>query len=351
MNIELLEKINNILEKSKVKSKKKSKLLQSLVRKSEELLKEAEEEEAKAKEEEEEEAIKEILKEVDEPEAEPDSNEQGIIDAEDITDDLDSELQEQVLAKAFGFDPQILARIRAEYSDMTQFYAQYYNNPNDPEECRIRPDKFQYYERSFLKNINDRWWINDQPLSVFAGIDFAFSTKRKADYTALAVVGIDPSNNYYVLEIIRFKSDRIADYFDAIAQAYRKWGFRKIRCEVTVAQAVIVRDLKENYIKPQGLSLIVDEHRPTRNEGSKEERIASTLEPKYDNLQVWHYKGGNIQALEEELILQKPPHDDCKDALTAAMDICVAPMKTKATPTRSSTNVIYHNRFGGVRYA
>jgi phage terminase large subunit-like protein len=253
--------------------------------------------------------------------------------------------------KMFGFDMNILSRIKAEYEDKTQFFAQYYNNPNDPEECRIRPDKFQYYDRSFLKNINDRWWINDRPLSVFAGIDFAFSTKRKADYTALAVVGIDPENNYYVLDIIRFKSDRIADYFDAIAQAYRKWGFRKIRCEVTVAQAVIVRDLKENYIKPQGLSLIVDEHRPTRHEGSKEERIASTLEPKYDNLQVWHYKGGNIQALEEELVLQKPPHDDCKDALTAAMDICVAPMRVKTTTPRSAGNVIYHNRFGGVRYA
>jgi hypothetical protein len=97
--------------------------------------------------------------------------------------------------------------------------------------------------------------------------------------------------------------------------------------------------------------LIVDEHRPTRHEGSKEERIASTLEPKYDNLQVWHYKGGNIQALEEELVLQKPPHDDCKDALTAAMDICVAPMRVKTTTPRSAGNVIYHNRFGGVRYA
>ena len=34
--------------------------------------------------------------------------------------------------KAFGFDINILARIKAEYSDTIQFFAQYYNDPNDP---------------------------------------------------------------------------------------------------------------------------------------------------------------------------------------------------------------------------
>lgn len=161
------------------------------------------------------------------------------------------------------------------------------------------------------------------------------------------MVGIDSNNNYYVLEIDRFRSDRIADYFDAILRAYRKWGFRKIRCEVTVAQTVIVRDIKENYIKHNGLPLIVDEHRPTRHDGSKEERIAATLEPKYDNQQVWHYKGGNINALEEELVLHKPPHDDCKDALTDAIDICAAPARARSY-TSSDRKVVWHSRFGEV---
>ena len=249
--------------------------------------------------------------------------------------------------KVFGFDMNILSRIKAEYEDKAQFFAQYYNNPNDPEDLRISPDKFQYYEPRFLKNVEDRWWFGDQPLSIYAGIDFAFSLRRKADYTAIAVVGVSPTNNYYVLEIERFKTDKINEYFDAILRLYRKWGFRKIRCEVTVAQQVIVRDLKENYIKPNGLSLVIDEHRPTRHQGSKEERIAATLEPKYENQQVWHYKGGNISALEEELVLRKPSHDDVKDALTAAIDICVPPMKARGYTT-SDRKVVYHSRFGGV---
>jgi hypothetical protein len=158
---------------------------------------------------------------------------------------------------------------------------------------------------------------------------------------------MDSESNIYVLDIDRFKSDRISDYFNAILRMYQKWGFRKIRCEVSVAQQVIVRDLKDNYIARQGLSLIVDEYRPNRSEGNKEERIAATLEPKYDNLKMWHSKSANTSALEEELMLEKPPHDDIKDALTAAVDIATPPMGRGNKMKR--TNVLqFNSRFGGV---
>ena len=38
--------------------------------------------------------------------------------------------------KWFGFDRAILAKKRGQYLDKTQFYAQYYNNPNDPDETQ-----------------------------------------------------------------------------------------------------------------------------------------------------------------------------------------------------------------------
>lgn len=251
--------------------------------------------------------------------------------------------------KMFGFNMNILSQIKAEYEDKTQYFAQYYNNPNDPSLVRIGADKFQYYDRKHINCEYGRWCFKDEPLNIYAGMDFAYSLKRKADFTSLAVVGVTSKHEYYVLDIMRFKTDRISEYFDAILQAHNKWGFRKIRCEVTAAQQVIVRDLKENYIVPNGLSLIVDEFRPTRNEGSKEERVAATLEPKYDNMQVWHYKGGEISALEEELSMAKPPHDDVKDALTAAIDICVPPANRRVS-NNTKGNVIYNSRFGGVSY-
>ena len=81
---------------------------------------------------------------------------------------------------------------------------------------------------------------------------------------------------------------------------------------------------------------------------SKEERIGAILEPRYDNLQIYHYKGGHCQTLEEELIMARPPHDDIKDALASAVDIAIPPKKTYFSNQKS--NIIYHSRFGGVAH-
>lgn len=247
----------------------------------------------------------------------------------------------------FGFDENELAKKRAEYLDTTQYYAQYYNNPNDPSSARISPELFQYYDRKHLTCEGGDWYYRDRKLNVFAAIDFAFSLKKNSDSTAIVVVGMDYKNNYYILEIERFKTDRIKTYFDNLLRLHSKWGFRKLRAEVSVAQQVIVNDLKHNYIIPNGMVLSIDEHRPTRSQGSKEERITATLNPRYENLQVFHYKGGNCELLEEELKLEHPPHDDIMDALTSAVDVAVAPMRPRSMQT-TSDKIVYHPRFGGV---
>jgi len=249
--------------------------------------------------------------------------------------------------KAYGFDAQILARKKAKYIDTAQFYAQYYNDPNDPGSQAIESNKFQYYEKNLLKNIEGTWFFKDRKLNVYAAIDFAFSRSKRADSTAIVVVGIDFQNNIYILDINRFKTDRIKEYFDNLLHLHNKWGFRKMRAEVTVAQQAIVTELKESYIKPQGLVISIDEYRPSRNEGDKEERIAAILEPRYDNMQIWHYRGGNCQLLEEELILRRPPHDDIKDALSNAIAIAKAPPQRMQQSINN--NVVYHSRFGGIR--
>lgn len=250
--------------------------------------------------------------------------------------------------KMFGFDRRELARKKAKYVDSTQFYAQYYNDPNDPTSHRITREKFQYYDPKLLTNERGAWFMRDRRLNVFASMDFAFSLKKRADYTAIVVIGVDAENRIYVLDIDRFKADKIQQYFEHLLVLHQKWGFKKIRCEVSVAQSVLVKELKDSYITPNGLFLSVDEYRPTRHEGTKEERIAATLEPKYDNMQVWHYKGGMCSLLEEELVLSRPAHDDIKDALTGAVDIAIAP--SRQMNRSRNTNVLFSNRFGGVRF-
>lgn len=249
--------------------------------------------------------------------------------------------------RSFGFDLNTLAAIEAEYEDRSQFAAQYYNNPNDPASDRIARDRFQYYDKKWLEMREGDWHFKDNKLNIAASIDFAYSVGRKSDYSAISVVGVDAERNYYVLDIVRFQTDSIATYFKHIADMHSKWQFRKLRAEVSVAQGAIVRDLKDSYIKPQGLAISIDEFRPTRSQGNKEERIAAVLEPKYENQQVWHYKGGYMNMLEDELVLSKPPHDDLKDSLASTVDALVPPARRRGNHKKNH-KIIYSSRFGGV---
>jgi hypothetical protein len=245
----------------------------------------------------------------------------------------------------FGFNTQVLARKRAKYLDKTQFYAQYYNNPNDPGNEAIPSDLFQYYSNEHLKKIEGLWHYNGKPLNIFAAIDFAYSLKDTADYTALVIIGVDWDGNIYVLDIQRKRTNKTSAYYDMVYRAHLKWGFRKIRAEVTAAQDVIAERIKDD-IKADGLALAVDKFRPTRTMGTKEERIQNTLYPYYDNLAVWHFEGGMCEALEQELVMMNPPNDDIKDALTSAIGIMRVPMKSDRQRQRS--NVVYNTKFGGV---
>lgn len=274
--------------------------------------------------------------------------ERAVEDAGDGTGEFLWPRQRRSDGKFFGFDRQVLAKKRAQYLDKTQFRAQYYNDPSDPDTRPVDYDKFQYYQKEHLTNNGGSWYYRDRKLNVFAAIDFAYSTKKRADYTAIVVIGVDFENNVYVLDIDRFKTDKISDYFAHLLDMINKWDFRKLRAEVTAAQAAIVKELKESYIKPNGLMLKVEEHKPTRHQGTKEERMAAILEPRYDNLSIYHYRGGNCQLLEEELVTNNPPHDDIKDALASCIETAVKPSSNNAN--KKMNNVVYHARFGGVSF-
>lgn len=247
--------------------------------------------------------------------------------------------------RTFGFDERELARKKAKYLDVTQFYAQYYNNPNSPDTSYISADRFHYYNRETLKNISGTWYLGDKLLNVYAGIDFAYSVSATADYTAIVVVGVDDEGFIYVLDIDRFRTNKISEMYSRVVRAYTKWRFKKLRAEVTAAQSLVVQQLKD-HMRSNNIAFIVDEHRPT---AQKEERIKASLEPRYSNNTIYHYKGGNCQTLEEELLMEHPEHDDIKDCLAAVVEIAIAPSKKRMNKTKD--NVVYSSRWGGVAFA
>lgn len=250
--------------------------------------------------------------------------------------------------KAFGFDKRSLARIEAEYSDRTQFFAQYYNDPNDPGSERLSRDRFQYYNPRFLIKEGGAWTYSGRRLNIYAAVDFAYSLSSRADYTAIVVVGVDSDDNIYILDIDRFKSYKTYEYFQHIRDLHAKWSFKKIQAEVTAAQKTISEAIKD-FVRKDGLRLKVEEFRPTKKEGSKEERIAAVLEHRYENMDVWHREGGWTQILEDELIMSRPPHDDIKDALAAAVSIAVKPARSLSETMKDFMHSTKpKTRFGGV---
>jgi len=256
--------------------------------------------------------------------------------------------QQRSDGKWFGFDSKVLADKRAQYLNKIHFRAQYYNDPHDVDSSPIQRNLFQYYDANYIHRRDNAWYFKRERLNVVAAVDFAYSTGKKSDSSSIVVVGADGSNNYYVLEIDRFKTDKPSEYFAHILKLYEKWGFRKIRCEVSIAQKAIVEGLKEDYIRKQGLSLSIDEFRPTRWQGSKHERIMSVLEPRYANHQIWHYQSGNTQVLEEELIFANPAHDDVKDALASAIDFVTPPINFFRHHREDDNVIKFHAKFGGV---
>lgn len=255
--------------------------------------------------------------------------------------------------KWYGFNQEVLAKKRSQYRDKSKYRAQYYNQPNADEDSVIKRTDFQYYDPKYLHSMDGKWYYRNNRLNVYAAIDFAYSLNKKADFTCIAVVGMDGQNNYYVLDIARFKTNLISDYYKEILRLHIKWGFRKIRCEITAGQAVIVEDLKVNHIKKNGLALAIDDHRPSQKQGSKEERIESILQPRYANQQIWHYSGGSCELLEEELLQARPAHDDIKDSLASCIEMCVPPsynMVSNRTSIDKAGNkpVYFHQRFGGI---
>lgn len=263
--------------------------------------------------------------------------------------------------KWFGFNRDILSKKKAQYADLSKFRAQYYNDPNDSSQASIKRELFKYYKPERLKQVKGRWYYSNEAINVVAAVDFAYSTKKKADFSCIAVVGMDRENNYYVLDIDRFKTDKISDYYDRIFKLYVKWGFRKLRAEISLAQSVIVEDLKDNYIRKNNIPLTIDGHRPTRWLGGKEERLDAIFQPKYQNGQIYHYVGGNCNLLEEELILQRPPHDDVKDAVASAIEFVTPPTSVSQQnqsaryadqvwnkKNSSSDSLEFHSRFGGL---
>ena len=252
--------------------------------------------------------------------------------------------------EGYGFDPEILAIIRADYESKgqkVQYHCQYYNDPNAVDTQNINRGSFQYYARDHISVSGGTVSMGNKRLNTFAAMDVAWTEKDSSDYTAIVIVGIDSDGFIYLLDMSQFKTSNFAEYYDEVIALHYKWNFKKIRVETNAGGQFVKQEL-ERLIRQNGNVLIVEGKATTRKRGDKGERKAATLHWRYDAKTIWHYKGGLSSELEDQIILNKPRHDDLVDALIAAIEICKPPGK-RIQHTLTEDNVIYDTRFGGRR--
>lgn len=255
-----------------------------------------------------------------------------------------------------GFNRQIRDKKLAEYTsagERDHFWAQYYNNPNSTEDQKIDRAKFQYLDYGQLQIHGDRWKYKNRPLNVAAAMDVAWTDTARSDYTAIAVVGMDHEGYVYVLDLDQFKAKGTdyEKYFSRVVALHGKWKFRKMRVESNAAGKIIAQEIKDRVRKNNSF-LAVEDKAKTKHDEKKQQRQAAILEPLYINDSVFHFRGGLINEYEEQVILERPPHDDMADAVCAAIEILRPPVNLDDMDDRpSNVFVIPNKRFGGIRRA
>lgn len=190
---------------------------------------------------------------------------------------------------------------------LSEFNAQYMNNPIDEETQSFKRDYFRY------------WSSRPENLHIVCTLDLAVSQKNESDYTAIVMTGMDSNHNMYVLDYVRGRwkpSDTISVFF----QLYDRWKPDLLGIEVEGFQRTF-RYTIQDEMKKRNVFFPITEIVQTRQSNSKNMRI-SAMEPKYRAKEIVHAEWMANKDLEHELLeFPKGRHDDLIDAVSMAMPL------------------------------
>lgn len=255
--------------------------------------------------------------------------------------------------KWFGFNQLILNKKRSVYEaagEITQFFAQYYNDPNDKSTSPISRELFKYYDKEDMTYGYGAWDIDGNLVQMYAAVDLAATVADTSDYTAITVGGIeveDTHSNRYLVHAERLRTSKISDIFLKLEELFNRYHYRKLRIEAVGGFRLVAQDLADR-LYDAGVRIPIDVYVPPNNEG-KIARVNGILEPLYRAGAIYHFRGGFAQTLEDELVSVNPVNDDLKDSWAMCVDLMHRPV---ARIKKKRNNVIqYHPRFGGVRVA
>lgn len=168
--------------------------------------------------------------------------------------------------------------------------------------------QFVSFAGTFIKAEHIRTGQAPDGLTLYMGVDLAISMKENADYTAIAVVGVDASGRVWVVDAERRRVG-FRDALDFIKSKAARWRPESIAIESVQYQVAVVEELLRSTDLP------VHQVRPDKDKLTR----AQSLITRYENGLVWHDER-LPRYFTEELLSFGPDaeHDDLVDAVVYA---------------------------------
>lgn len=217
---------------------------------------------------------------------------------------------------------------------ISEFLAQYMNNPIDDEHALFKKAMFRY------------WTQRPDGLYVGMSVDLAISEKAGADYTAFVVGGMDAKGDIYILDYLQGKwaaSDIVRNLFDM----HRKWNPHSTGMETNGFQRTI-KYAAEDEMRRQKYHFPIHEIK-TGPQVTKEYRIKA-LEPFYRSGKAHHARWMEGKDLETQLqTFPVSKHDDLMDAEAMLLNLLM-PGRDAPPPRVEEGTWEYHMRQAARRF-
>lgn len=215
--------------------------------------------------------------------------------------------------------PMDVLREVAATTGSTIFRLWYLNEAVDPSEVVFDVQENDMYD---LGSMGQEW---ADGLRKYTGVDLAFSSKERADNTAIVTIGVDEKNVRYVLDL-RYGRMEPMDTIDLLFQVYAKWRPHMIALETQSAQVLMSRFLT-HIMQERGVALPIREvQRGGRQK--KENRIMLALQPwlqqKMLKLPRAIARELEVEMRDFRLDEKRRGHDDALDALSDAVECSTA---------------------------
>jgi len=215
-------------------------------------------------------------------------------------------------------------KIREEYAsvgNLLGFYQEMMCIAQPPDEAPFKPKYIQMHHMEYdvvngqqvLKQRQGDGWKYTQ-ISVYMGIDPASSLKLRADFFVIAVLGIDPDDNVYIIDIFRdhldpaYQPDKIFDY-------YEKYHPKLVRIETTGYQETLRSSMRRMMAEKD--MYIPGLEKGVKPRTSKNERLFG-LVPMFAKGR-FYFRPEDEAARIEFLSYPRGQHDDIPDAIWTAL--------------------------------